>query len=414
MPVLAPQPMGPISGGSSGPWVSQLGQMGGQSNYEKLPAWQRQVFERMHRAGLFFDSLIPPPLYEKARALATAAEFVGTGADLNDASQNYRAMFESLKNGDVPKAISDFGWGLLSNLGASEIGKTAKTLATSAPVYAVFPGMMARTADHDKLRKAGEMAEAGANARAIWNDTGWFKGADDKGGFNKWRYEIPDNPMRISPHVWRHIRAPNFTEWRGALDELLEHSELFEAYPDLRGLDTTIRYNGDVRRIQGEYGSPSPGFSPYIAIDMSRPFSQHRLKQGIAHEGTHHIQFLEDFAPGGDLESGRGSWKIRQLNARKEQLYALENELLQRAQSRAFSPENIKKDAALLDSVRANILKNEYDLQAAEYEFYHRLRGEVEARNVVRRLDFMPTQRLAMPPWTTERMRRHLQTFVHR
>jgi hypothetical protein len=43
-----------------------------------------------------------------------------------------------------------------------------------------FGGRLAKTADHAKLAQAEELAARGAAREQIWNETGWFQGADGK------------------------------------------------------------------------------------------------------------------------------------------------------------------------------------------------------------------------------------------
>jgi len=82
-----------------------------------------------------------------------------------------------------------------------------------------FAGQKAITANVGKLDQAKAMLEKGADEVEIWQKTGWFK---DKDG--AWKFEIGDSNAKLNP---------NFQSG-GRLGELLEHEELFKAYPELK------------------------------------------------------------------------------------------------------------------------------------------------------------------------------------
>ncbi|WP_180382236.1 ADP-ribosyltransferase-containing protein [Campylobacter concisus] len=84
-----------------------------------------------------------------------------------------------------------------------------------------FAGEKAITANVGKLDQAKAMLEKGADEVEIWQKTGWFK---DKDG--AWKFEIGDSKARLNP---------NFKSG-GKLGELLEHEELFKAYPELEDI----------------------------------------------------------------------------------------------------------------------------------------------------------------------------------
>src|SRR5262249_17511373 len=68
--------------------------------------------------------------------------------------------------------------------------------AAALGMKAIFGGPMAKTANLSLLRKARDM-EAGASptwtqGHTIFDETGWFRGAD-----GKWRFEIPDDNISV-------------------------------------------------------------------------------------------------------------------------------------------------------------------------------------------------------------------------
>ena len=60
----------------------------------------------------------------------------------------------------------------------------------------IFAGEGAQTADMQALAKAQQLEKTGTPERAIWSDTGWFRGAD-----KKWRFEIDDSLARFNPSI---------------------------------------------------------------------------------------------------------------------------------------------------------------------------------------------------------------------
>jgi len=89
-----------------------------------------------------------------------------------------------------------------------------------------FAGEKALNASANKLSKAKAMLEKGEDEVKIWQSTGWYK---DKDG--AWKFEIDDSPAKIK------------NQNADKLGDLLEHKELFKAYPELR--DIKIKKIGD-------------------------------------------------------------------------------------------------------------------------------------------------------------------------
>ena len=135
-----------------------------------------------------------------------------------------------------------------------------------------FAGEKAITANVGKLDQAKAMLEKGADEVEIWQKTGWFK---DKDG--AWKFEIGDSKARLNP---------NFKSG-GRLSELLEHEELFKAYPELKDIS--------VKKINDEGGEKLGYYDPNkkeIAINNIGD------KSTLMHEVQHAIQEIEGFAKG--------------------------------------------------------------------------------------------------------------------
>ncbi len=83
-----------------------------------------------------------------------------------------------------------------------------------------FAGEKALNANANKLSKAKAMLEKGEDEVKIWQSTGWYK---DKDG--AWKFEIDDSPAKIK------------NQNADKLGNLLEHKELFKAYPELKDIN---------------------------------------------------------------------------------------------------------------------------------------------------------------------------------
>lgn len=97
-----------------------------------------------------------------------------------------------------------------------------------APVSSSFnqaAGHLSMTMNLIALEKAKAMAEDGLDAKAIFKETGWYKGVD-----NLWRYEIPDNLDRIDASMFPEDEDP-VELWK-----IYDNPELYEAYPYLSEL----------------------------------------------------------------------------------------------------------------------------------------------------------------------------------
>ena len=133
-----------------------------------------------------------------------------------------------------------------------------------------FAGEKALNASANKLSKAKAMLEKGEDEVKIWQSTGWYK---DKDG--AWKFEIDDSPAKIK------------NQNADKLGDLLEHKELFKAYPDLK--DIKIKKISDERGEKLGYYDPN---KKEIGINNIGD------KSTLMHEVQHAIQDIEGFAKG--------------------------------------------------------------------------------------------------------------------
>lgn len=150
--------------------------------------------------------------------------------------------------------------------------------------------------DIEKNRKdlftASFMDMKGKDSEEIRKHTGWFRGLD-----GKWRFEIDDSRMRYL--------NPELRNGETTLGELIEHDELFEAYPKLKDYK--------VKLVPGE---KSTFFRRAKTIHYSEELFENGdfapAKEGrksgkalVIHEIQHAIQELEGFKNGAAIASIR-------------------------------------------------------------------------------------------------------------
>lgn len=229
----------------------------------------------------------------------------------------------------------------------NQILKAAKeTLIPSA--RAEYVGEGAQTADKDALKRAQSMMSKKVDPKTIWNETGWFQGKD-----KKWRSYLSDADAQISSgtmnkvmkHVNDFLATDDDTEQFSApmeLSNVLSHSALLKAYPDLSSLPvfferTNDPYDAYLRRdIEG----------PKIIINATKlkadteksgePNAK-ELTSTLLHELQHYIQWHEKFDYGPDPKNRNGKsvkdWDYSNLPGERE----------------AFATEKNFKGNALLD-----------------------------------------------------------------
>jgi hypothetical protein len=270
---------------------------------------------------------------------------------------------------------------------------------TAIPMGGIFAGAKAKTANLGALNRAQELAEAGADRRAIWDETGWFKGAD-----GQWRFEIDDSGARFQSDI---VGERNYGS--GAYSDAVSHPELYRAYPDLADIDTRVEITP---RPGGSYLRPENRehlglFDIAEEISASGQASRHTpngVMNPLLHEGQHAIQSREGFARGGNISVAREMSAEPMMG----DIQALQDYIsnTRRAVNSAgeIGPFERSQLEMIADAERelAGLQSRVAGKPPTAFEAYRRLAGETEARNVETRRDFTPEQRRAQAPWETQ------------
>ena len=250
-----------------------------------------------------------------------------------------------------------------------------------------FAGEKALNASANKLSKAKSMLEKGEDEVKIWQSTGWYK---DKDG--AWKFEIDDSPAKIK------------NQNADKLGDLLEHKELFKAYPELKDIKIKKMNEKEV----GKLGYYDPNEKEIVLRDLSD-------KSTLMHEVQHVIQDVEDFARGGGLAVARsfllgkeGRKYERELKGMDKTLSNLlletqhmrmrYNEIPQSEREYEYAKElfrginNNEKAYADFSAVRDDLNKKLFEIDKKirlqdMQDTYKKIHGEAEARNVETRLN---------------------------
>jgi hypothetical protein len=307
----------------------------------------------------------------------------------------------------MPEMLRQAGIGLLDLLSASSTGEitpeagefmtnltpagglSAAVRPSAAGSLGIFGGRLAKTADPEKLAQAETLAALGADRRKIWDDTGWFQGAD-----GKWRFEIDDN---IS-HMKGSGTASELADKRGGtVGDTFYHHDLYEAYPELR----SYGFRGEGGR-GGNFRSGDlldPDSTPTISIGDNLEGKGQRSV--MLHELTHGVQDQENFARGANPDD---MYKFTPAGIQGKTKYLrgqIEHE--EKTLADPASRESTKVLAGrLLERYRRELAEVEGREGVNPYAAYRRHAGETEARNVQTRRDMTPDQRRATPPWETQ------------
>lgn len=288
----------------------------------------------------------------------------------------------------------------------------------------IFAGAKAKTADLGALATAQDLAAKGADKTAIWNQTGWFTGAD-----GAWRFEIPDDASQIGTKALDNLTQKMTPQGMSGANQstapgILWHKPLYDAYPDLRTTDVDARYNSQLSNTSGSF-SPNQGANsprPIVNVQSNALDGPNSVRTTLLHELQHNVQGIEGFAPGSSPEAMKlpvlaAQGQLNTMNGAldiqpwvKEAGGDVEKGI---AGYLADHPEQ-RLGKAYLDTIRPYLSMAEPELEA-RYEAasqlanagtpaqaYGKAAGEVESRNTESRMNMTPAQRQATPPWLTQ------------
>lgn len=214
-----------------------------------------------------------------------------------------------------------------------------------------FVGVNALTADKNALARAYERVERGEDPEQVRAELGWFQGVD-----GKWRFEISDQDavlLRNKQDFEAGVAEPGMSampgEFRGTLEQILQHEGLFNAYPKMRGLPVRLTLNNDEPGTSGLF-DPGRG-----AIEV-RGNSLDGIKSVLLHEVQHAVQQVEGYARGGSVNEAAAENERVVLNAINTISPIKEGPVGQRLDKQiADVASGVETDAFLLLNLRRNM-----------------------------------------------------------
>lgn len=293
-----------------------------------------------------------------------------------------------------------------------------------------------RTARMDNLSVARKMEEEKKDAKAIKMATGWERGAD-----GKWRYEMPDAMIKDTMDVGGgHIvkRYEDDMLWNGGkLSKVIDAPELFKAYPQLK----------DVRIETDAIMNDMPSNGEYNAKTNTITIHADELKYMnsiLNHEIQHVIQSIEGFGKGGspeqmekEFKAAQDEWKARayahELEEKTKEMGGeynqseVEKALVEEYKDLDMSDELPDKetrikgfnyfargyaDRSMDDAIKRFRLNESTRADFDSYKEYLKLSGEVESRNVEKRLGMTDEERRKSLAESTEDVARKDQIFL--
>ena len=328
---------------------------------------------------------------------------------------------------------------------AMSVAPMAK-VTKGTPVGAMFIGPKAKTFNHEMADLAANLEKQGVDPVEIWKKTGTFRGAD-----GIMRQEISDvnaiyrDPVQIGklgdekkakaqelkerlitpigqkdlwPKALTEAKKPVREEIKRLKEEadelrrhshvygqsskfVLEHPELYQAYPDLAGIKV---YQGQ-RGTMGELGSLRGGDTPNTMefSVTSRGLAQHP-RSTMLHEMQHAIQGIEGMSPGGNIAMAFQDPRAHEILKKLREDITRPSTFEEFQRANRFPPE--KAQAAYDEYVKtykapiSPSIELALQQQAAK-EYYKRLAGEAEARATQYREGMGAAERKAEFPYAS-------------
>ena len=289
----------------------------------------------------------------------------------------------------------------------------------------------------DNLKVAEKMERGKKDAKAIKLATGWERGAD-----GKWRYEMPDAKIKDMKDIGGGNIVKRFDDdmlWNdGKLTNVIDAPGLFEAYPQLKDvrIDTDAIMND--MPSNGEY-NPKTNTITIHADELKY------MNSILNHEIQHAIQYIEGFGKGGspeqmekEFKEAQDEWKARayahELEEKAKEMGGeynqseVEKALVEEYKDLDMSDELPDKetrikgfnyfargyaDRSMDDTIKRFRLNESTRFDFDSYKEYLKLAGEVESRNVEKRLGMTDEERRNSLASETEDVNRDEQIVMN-
>lgn len=254
-------------------------------------------------------------------------------------------------------------------------------------------GRSSLTAPIESLSNAARMNADGKDMEEIRKETGWFMGPD-----KRWRYEISDE--NASFKELNLNKKKSYT-----LDQVLNHEELFRAYPQLK--DLQVKFGPHKGYKGGHYNRESKEIKINIplepALSKAGQTAQQRIKEiSQTQEYKDYISAYET----GDIEKrqkARDAYRDSGLMGEMMGLTIQMNRETKKEYPKVLQFHSLQ---ILLHEVQHAIqdiegfARGTNKSEAGGYKNYQKTLGEVEARDAEARKNLTPEERKNTPPAT--------------
>lgn len=194
------------------------------------------------------------------------------------------------------------------------------------------------------------------------------------------RYEIDDSNMEVVTNLKPGQSAK--------LGDVIQHDELFDSYPQARDINVEVK-TGALGAAYSKAGNKITIYDPLgKGIDNSLFYAR-----ALAHEIQHYLQGVEGFAVGGSVRE----WNRDQI---RDEIEFTGDELRSFSESDFESPQEAQEQRQRLND-KLDVLGRAYRAKGGT-DYYNRLAGEFEARDVANRLDMTEEERAQTPPYSSE------------
>lgn len=194
----------------------------------------------------------------------------------------------------------------------SATGNCGTFCPTNPDIRFSFVGSRSAHADSRALAAARERLASGEDAENVRKETGWFRGND-----TEFRYEIDDSSATYALKNGKPFDMDSLSVRSGdefLLSDVLHHPALFSAYPRLANVRVKIANRTGAR------GSFDGGTN---TIELSNEYSPQSVFSTLLHEIQHVLQDIEGFARGG-APLGATPMQVRPYHGVAAYLAALE------------------------------------------------------------------------------------------
>ncbi|MCK4871066.1 MAG: hypothetical protein KAS93_08155, partial [Gammaproteobacteria bacterium] len=253
-----------------------------------------------------------------------------------------------------------------------------------------YAGIKSLTADLPLQEQAEQRVDAGEDPELVRQDTGWFMAKD-----RMWRYEIDDSQAKFAPvNSLKEVDGV----YAGTLGDLLDHQELYDAYPESRNVKVILNPGKSKSGGRASFTTkPVPTIEVY---EVSGDTITDGQESSIIHEIQHNIQEIEGFAKGGSIlaELKRHQKAAKSVDDQVERF----DKMLEATQGTDEYDTIMNAKLDFVEHAEQEGLTDPEQILENAHRDYQRILGEVEARDVAERKGFTKEQRRAFPPYISQ------------